>query len=663
MIDDVWDTEAWKVIRLALFDNRSGSRIVVTTRNASVASNCSSDGGYVYHMEPLCFADSKRLFCKRAFGLEELCYPRLKEVMYGILEKCGGLPLAITTVSSLLVDQRTKDEWERVLTAIGSTLANNPDVGNMTKILSFSYFDLPHHLRTCFSYLSVFPEDCEIEKKHLINRWIAEGFVHEENGQSAYEAGERYFNDLINRSLIQPVDIKYGQARVCRVHDILLDFITCKAAEENFITSVDSVDHGPVSDYKVRRLCVDNRNIQENILLRGLILSHVRSLTIFGNFLQIPLSTFTALRVLDLEYCQMLQDHHLAYIEKLFHLKHLKVNSNLITELPQKIGELRYLETLDISRTGIAELPPNIVRLQRLARLYVCHRTIFPDGIIGQMQSLEELDKFGVFSYKHEKPLKEFGQLTKLRSLTIRCDLHWSTDSEGSQADDLDSCMESLISSCTVRNLRILKLYNSPLSCPMSLDSWCSAAPTTNRLQKFHITFCYISKVPNWMSSLRNLKELKLYIYSLRPEDFEILGEMPSLIFLNLKTFYGTNGRIYVCGDNKGFSSLKCFSLDIIYSGTAVEFEAGSMPKLEHLKLEFPLIEMESPMSASELGIRHLSNLTKVDLVFLSCFHYDSNYDPAADKEDSIIKSVATLIKAVAEALPNNPTIKFELRW
>lgn len=87
VVDDVWDVEAWKSIWLSLFNNRCGSRIIVTTRNVAVASWSVSDGGYVYQMEALSFADSLRLFCKRAFGSEELRYPHLKEVCYGILEK------------------------------------------------------------------------------------------------------------------------------------------------------------------------------------------------------------------------------------------------------------------------------------------------------------------------------------------------------------------------------------------------------------------------------------------------------------------------------------------------------------------------------------------------------------------------------------------------
>jgi hypothetical protein len=220
-------------------------------------------------MEALSFADSKRLFYRRAFGSEELCYPHLEKVCHGIMEKCSGLPLALITISSLLVDQVEKDEWKRVLTTIGHALAKNPDAEDMTKILSLSYYDLPRQLRTCFLYLSIFPEDYVIAKERLVNRWIAEGFIHEEQELSAYRIGENYFNDLINRSMIQPIDIEYGQAKACLVHDIILDYIKCKAADENFITSIDSVEHQYTLEYKIRRLCVVNKRNEKKKIVYG----------------------------------------------------------------------------------------------------------------------------------------------------------------------------------------------------------------------------------------------------------------------------------------------------------------------------------------------------------------------------------------------------------
>jgi len=67
-----------------------------------------------------------------------------------------------------------------------------------------SYYDLPCHLKTCFLYLSVFPEDYRIDREELIRMWIAEGFITQVKGQSLEQIGENYFSDLINRSLIQP---------------------------------------------------------------------------------------------------------------------------------------------------------------------------------------------------------------------------------------------------------------------------------------------------------------------------------------------------------------------------------------------------------------------------------------------------------------------------
>jgi hypothetical protein len=392
----------------------------------------------------------------------------------------------------LLVDQVEKDEWKRVLTTIGHALAKNPDAEDMTKILSLSYYDLPRQLRTCFLYLSIFPEDYVIAKERLVNRWIAEGFIHEEQELSAYRIGENYFNDLINRSMIQPIDVEYGQAKACLVHDIILDYIKCKAADENFIASIDSVEHQYTLEYKIRRLCVVNkRNEKKDSIWTSLILSHVRSLTIFGHPIQTSLFSFKALLVLDIEASRGLNDHYITtFIEKLLHLKYLRLCSYLISNLPEEIGELHYLETLDVRGTRIKQLPSTVMKLQRLAHLYVDPRIRFPDGMIGKMKSLEELAEFEVCSYEIGKSMQEFSQLTKLRTLVISWKLYCSFDSRGrQQAEDLQILVGALISKCNLHNLYIHdRRDNLPWYQPLSTGSWCPTARCT--LQKLHITFC-----------------------------------------------------------------------------------------------------------------------------------------------------------------------------
>lgn len=673
VVDDVPDPETWKAIKLTLFNiNRCGSRIVSTTSNAAVASCCSSDGGYVYQLEPLNFDDSKKLFFKRAFSSEDIPYPHLERVADEILRKCGGLPLAIIILSSLLVDQHEEDEWNKVLSTISCAFANDPSFKSMmTKILSLSFFGLPCHLRTCLLYLSIFPEDHEINKQHLINRWIAEGFIHEERGHSKYEVGECYFNYLINRSFIQPVGAKYGQAKACRVSTIVLGFVTCKASEENFFTSFHD-EHGPVSEYRVRvrRLFVDNRNKKvSSPRLTGLILSHVRSLTIFGELTGTSLLAFPALRVLDMDQeenmsglglgdnLEFVGNHQMPNIEKLLHLRYLRLHSlNFCLELTRGIGKLQDLEILDIKDTVIVDMPPAITKLHRLSHMYVSRFVRFPDGVIAKMQSLEELGAFGIWAFEQgKKSLQEFSQLTKLRTLTVTWDFDWTF----CQAEEgLQTYVQNLISSCSnLHHIYITNVKIWPAPYPLSLESCC---PTTScSLRRLHITYCFVCKLPNWINSLANLRELKLYIYCVTPEDVEILGAIPSLVFLKLKSFYGSDGRIFVPG-YKGFRCLQYFSLVMMSCGTALEFEAGSMPKVEHLKLRFCLHKVGCLNGASDFGIQHLSSLNVVE-VHIYGWADRKEYNPEADIEDSNVRCVAGRIKAAIGALPNRPACRFQL--
>uniref|UniRef100_A0ACD5YKD7 Uncharacterized protein n=1 Tax=Avena sativa TaxID=4498 RepID=A0ACD5YKD7_AVESA len=239
VIDDIWSTSAWRAIKCAFPENSCSSRILTTTRITTVAKYCASQHhDHVYEIKPLSATHSKSLFSKRAFGSEGGCPLQLMKISDEILKKCGGLPLAIITVASLLASKPSiEEEWLRIRNSIGSALEKDSDMEEMKKILFLSYNDLPYHLKTCLLYLSVFPEDYEIKRDRLVRRWIAEGFITTESGQDLQEVGEGYFSDLINRSLIEPVEIQYdGRADACRVHDMILELIISKSLEENFVT-------------------------------------------------------------------------------------------------------------------------------------------------------------------------------------------------------------------------------------------------------------------------------------------------------------------------------------------------------------------------------------------------------------------------------------------
>ncbi|KAG2629633.1 hypothetical protein PVAP13_3KG461500 [Panicum virgatum] len=653
VVDDVWDGKPWETIKLPLVNENCGSRIITTTRSIAVASCLSSESNNVYKMKPLSFDDSRRLLFKRAFGSENISFTHLGSVPDEILRKCDGLPLAIIAISSMLADQHAKCEWDRVLNDIGSALAKKPGAENMTTILSMSYFDIPHRQRTCLLYLSVFPEDSVIEKQCLITRWIAEGFIQEQEGRTKYEIGGGYFNDLINRSMIQPIDVEYGEAEACRVHDIILDYLKCKAVEENFVTSLDSAEHAYTSEYKIRRLCLNNCNEEHVALWGSVVLSHVRSVTIFGQPLQTSLLRSAVVRLLDLGDCSDMSDLHLSSIEKLLHLKYLRVSSCSITELPGKIGELQHLQTLDVRYTRIKELPPGIAKLQRLAHLYVDWDVTFPDGMIGQMLNLEERRAYGVQSYEQQKSLQEFSKLTKLRTLEIRCNLTIPDGLEGMiQIVEIYIYLEALLSSCNLHNLYIM---NFPGGYPLSLDKRHPPSPCS--LRKLCFKRWAIYKVPNWMGFLENLKVLELVIIKVGPEDIETLGAIPSLHFLKLSTDGGTDGSIVIHPSN-GFRCLKYFSICIYACGTSLEFEVGSMPMVEHVNLEFSVHKEECLNGASNLGIHHLSSLSKFEVTLSNNY---VSHDLVEGEDNCTARCVASVINTI-ETLPNS-SVSFKQWW
>ncbi|KAJ1256761.1 hypothetical protein BS78_K312600, partial [Paspalum vaginatum] len=102
LIDDVWDEASWAAIKCALIDNNLGSRVILTSRKSDVAKVSSSPiDGAMYELEPLSFENFKRLFCKRIFEENLEIHSELEEMSTKILKKCGALPLAIITISSM----------------------------------------------------------------------------------------------------------------------------------------------------------------------------------------------------------------------------------------------------------------------------------------------------------------------------------------------------------------------------------------------------------------------------------------------------------------------------------------------------------------------------------------------------------------------------------
>ncbi|KAF2911764.1 disease resistance protein RGA5-like [Oryza sativa Japonica Group] len=637
VIDDIWSAQAWKTIRYSLLENNCGSRILVTTRIGTVAKSCSSPClNLVYELRVLSEDDSKRLFFRRIFGSEDKCPHQLKDIAVEIVRKCGGLPLAIISMASLLTTKSyVRAEWFKVRDSIGSGIEKNSDVEEMNMILSLSYYDLPHHLRTCLLYLSMFPEDYVINRDYLVRRWVAEGFIKANGGRTFEEEGECYFNELINRSMIQPVHTQYdGRVYSCKVHDMILDLIISKATEENFVTIVTDRKQMLVSKDKVHRLSFYNYG-QEDVTLYSMVTTHVRSLNIFRYSEQMPpLSNFPALRMLDLDGNNNLESSYLEDIGKLFQLRYLRIRASNIS-LPDQIGELQFLVILDLLNCiGISKLPASIVILRHLKCLVV-HRVELPDGV-GNLQALEYMSLVVVDYSTSVSSLQELGTLTKLRTLGLDWRIGDFHKEKLTYADNFVSSLGKLGRS----NLQYLTLI-SPWSLDFLLDSW---SPPPHLLQRLGITGWYLSRIPVWMASLADLTYLDIEV-KVRQETLQILGNFPALQFLELYSNAADYGDRWLTVSNCGFRCLQKFKF---VHWMNLVFEEGAMPMLE--TLEFQIIAHEARTECGfgppDLGICHLSSIRNLIInIYCEC----------ARIED--VEALEAAIWLAASTLPNHPTL------
>ncbi|XBJ28237.1 hypothetical protein VPH35_005373 [Triticum aestivum] len=638
VVDDVWDESAWNIIKCVFPEEGNGSRVIVTTRVEVVAgAACQNDREGIYKLEPLSEENSRMLLVNRVFGSGHGCPPQFEQVMTAILKKCHGLPLAIITIGSLLASQdRSRKGWESIRDSLGAHSATNPSLEEMKSILNLSYMHLPAYLRACFLYLGMYVEDYEISRDDLVRQWIAEGLVGNLQGRDMEDVGRNYFNELINRSMIQSCETECGEVLSCKVHDIMLDLILSKCAKDNFLSvayNYEDMARLHASKYKVRRLSVSSMASGGATYgpTIGVNLSQVRSFTLLGKSMP-PLVLFKYLRVIRIDQGSTQRDEEildLSAISQLFQLRYLYVWGLRFVQLPAELQGLLYLQTLHID-SPLDSIPSDIDHLSHLSYLYLhtynCNHRLLPEWI-SNMKSLNSLTMSvgwgtGQSELNGMNGIIGLGELTNLTDLTISL--------YSLEKPELDALACSIGKLCNLKSLQ-LSGFQTEIHNQMG-----SLSNPFQHIEKIDVRVLNFCRVPIWIGGLHCLRLLDLRVEETSTEDFRLLGELPSLVKLKFRPSRIPEERA-ILGTGL-FPVLEYFEFWTDEDAMAyLGFEAGAIPNLQTLSLQNRKWGGGTPV-----GMEHLLRLRKIKLW----------------RVDSGDATIASVFRNALSVHPNRPSVE-----
>ncbi|PHT37486.1 hypothetical protein CQW23_21059 [Capsicum baccatum] len=376
VIDDVWTMETWDDLKMAFPNTASGSRILLTTRNRDVASYANPEGS-PHHLRFLTNEESWELLSKKVFR-KGSCPLELEDIGLQIAKKCYGLPFAIVVVSGLLLKkEKTRDWWKKVANDVSSYVARDPK--QCMDVLALSYKHLPDHLKVCFIYFGIFPEDFEIPVWKLLRLWTGEGFIQQMGQECLEDTAEEYLEDLVDRNLVLVAKKRAnGRIKTCRIHDILRDLSVKMGSEEKFLEVIkgSSQSHSSlslISKYH-RRLCVHSHFL--DFMTSSPSGPSVRSFLVFASEeMELPREhtsflheAFRLVRVLDLKYINFPKFPN--EIVQLVHLRYIALSGNFRV-LPASISKLWNLETLIVgTKARELDIQVDIWKMSQFKHLY-----------------------------------------------------------------------------------------------------------------------------------------------------------------------------------------------------------------------------------------------------------------------------------------------------
>ncbi|KAI0519577.1 hypothetical protein KFK09_007028 [Dendrobium nobile] len=434
VLDDIWEEDEekdkgkWEALLAPLASGGFGSKILITTRTDSVAlmfAKVIKKKKEIVKLEGLEEDECLQLLNTHAFaGVENPSsddYKILRAIAGESVKKLLGSPLAAKVIGGVLSSNLNERYWMTILE--NNLLGRN----SVDSILRLSYIFLPKHLRNCFAFCCLFPQDHTFDKDDLVQMWNALGFIQPSQGMTMEDIGGRYFDDLVKKCLFDKLGWHY---KMHKMHDLIHESASNFFAQECGKFVDDEVSSLKISE-TIRHLSV--QNINPDILRNIEKFKQLHSLVLFNKYFNQDLCSaliqiFKASRCLRVLYIhigglKMIPEE----IENLIHLRYLKIDGCDLTMLPRSLSNLYHLQYIIndmpccLCPSKVDNfLPCDINNLSNLRYLHLSENFISSICGIGKLKSLQELDKFiprDVSGYR----IGELKNMKDLYKLGINC--------------------------------------------------------------------------------------------------------------------------------------------------------------------------------------------------------------------------------------------------
>ncbi|KAG2560393.1 hypothetical protein PVAP13_8KG060500 [Panicum virgatum] len=369
-----------------------------------------------------------------------------------IITKCECLPLAVKVIGGLLRQKTVKRrDWENVRNDFIWSVTQMHEELNYAIYLS--YEDLSPSLKLCFLYYSLLPKSTVFFANEIVGMWISEGFVHG-TSPDLEEIGKQYYDELIQRNLIQP-NTRYADQRVCDMHDVVRSFAQYMARNEVLVAKNKEINIADkINSQKFFRLSLETMGSELDELEWYSLQAQtsLRTLLSVGNIKIKPgdsLLAFSNLRTLHVEGANF--DSLAKSLNQLKHLRYLSIKGSNTSRLPGSIGKMKFLQYISLNGcNSLVNLPSSIVTLKFLRYLNLFKTGIssifkgfhglsnlrilygFPAHMDGDWCSLEELGPLSQLTVLHISGLENvssssfaakarIGEKVRLSYLFLEC--------------------------------------------------------------------------------------------------------------------------------------------------------------------------------------------------------------------------------------------------